>query len=252
MAFKITRLVVFVVLAVGGAVGLRYLDQRRMSNLDLERSQARVRELEQEKKAREAYITRITADFRKANLLVIDQSSRPGDQRLWTTFLFVPMDRNGKPRQAKTITVQGDEAHIDSVVLRFPPEMIGRDDPLRGHNLVMFYRAYGRNQSPGEGFPLDVSRLGEIPEFARTPDANDAQATFERDLWQNLWTLIEDENLRKTKGVSVSLEGPWVFMRPGQRYEVDLQAIGGLSIKSAPMNPEWTAFRDAVVKSREQ
>ena len=235
MLRALTRIGILASLA--GGLGWWYFHNPNSPNV-------RIARLEQEKRELEQIVTRLTTDRRVAEFVVTSQQRAGG--RLQTTLLWDETTPEGTRAASKSFTIDGDEVHIDALSIRFVEDFVMKDDPLRGKGLVLFTRLYGAHQTPADGFPIDdpnqvpgVYRKDQpgaaLPGASADPDAS----TFERQLWENFWRLVNDKGFREEKGVRVaSGKGVWVRkVEPGKVYTVTVDAHGNPTVDWESIKP---------------
>jgi hypothetical protein len=200
--------------------------------------ESRLRASEAKNEELKQFVNRLSEERRVANIIVTD-SDTVGSVR-HTTLLFVEFTKNGRELPAKRFTIEGNQAHIDALVIKFDRDFVKKNDPLRGHSIALFHRIFGDKQRPEDGALIDPP--GTIP--AVYQDADPKVSAFERGLWDSFWQLTTDKALREEKGVRVataqSVWGPFV---PGRLYTVTLESAGGLSLVSEPLK---SIYREAL------
>lgn len=203
----------------------------RARERELEQQQDRIESLQFEVAERDRRIEALQAalrllkvDHRLARIAVLEQ-----DQDT-TTLEFQEVGPDRRPLgSAKTFQLRGKVAYVDALVIKFDDAGVETGDPLRGTSVCLFRRLFGEFQQPSEGFALDAVGVRPIPysvEGAVTP--------FEAELWQRFWDYANDPALARQHGVrAVHGEAPYMELRPGMQYTVELRASGGLSIRPA-------------------
>lgn len=174
---------------------------------------------------RDATIERLGRDRRIARIEVLDRQES-GGEGVRTSLRFIELDDDGRELGRRDLTVPGDVVHIDAWTARFDPEHVGRgDDPLRDRTLVLLRRIYSDRIAPAEGVPLDTP--GAIP----TGYAGSERARFEQGIWRRFWTLATDPAAARSAGLRVA-QGEAVYkpMRPGETYELRVEAVGGMTL----------------------
>jgi hypothetical protein len=223
---KILGLCVFI---IGGSIGVWFIQDRYST-------QHQIAKLEEEKRVLTEVVQRLTDEKRVAQVLVTDQTTFAGGSR--TTLLFVEDAKDGTSLPPRTFTIDGNEAHIDALVIRFKQDFVTQGDPLRGHSIALFTRIYGASQTPGQGFAIDEP--GKIPEIYRGADPRVTE--FEMDLWKNFWRLADDPEYREKKGVEIANgQGVWGPFEPDKLYTITIQSHGGVSITSQPLKGIYRA-----------
>lgn len=175
-------------------------------------------------------VERLGSERRVGDIIVTDQASTGDGVR--TTLLFVEYCKDGSPLPARKFMIEGKQAHIDAMVIKFDGRFVQENDPLRGHSIALFTRLYGEHQSPAAGFAIDAP--GDVPEVYR--NANADVARFEKALWANFWKLADDPAYRTSMGVRVAQgEGVWRTFEPGWLYTLTLESNGGINITPEPL-----------------
>jgi hypothetical protein len=246
MLRQIGKLVLMCLLIVGGAYGLYRYEKSRSSEARL---QQEIEKLEEQRRHLQDFVQRLTSERRVAEVLVSEQSQN-GDRIEKTTLLFVEYGRDGRQLPPKFFTIQGNVAHIDALVIKFDRGFMEQDDPLRGQSLVLFYRLFGDYQAPADGYRIDEP--GRSPEIYKgDATLSPAAQAFEAELWRDFWKLADDPKYREEKGVRVAQgESPWTYFYPDKIYTVKLEAAGGLSLTSRPIEGIWMELREALMRQR--
>ena len=81
-------------------------------------------------------VTRLTDEHRVAEMLMTDQKIVNGIPQ--TTLLFVEYARNKSTLPPKIFTIQGNQVHLDAMVIKFDRDFVKQNDPLRGHSIALF------------------------------------------------------------------------------------------------------------------
>ena len=218
---KIIGLGIFI---VAGSTGIWYYQEHFSA-------QHQISKLEEEKRVLTRVVQRLSDEKRVAEVLVTDQKTDAAGV-LHTTLLFVEYDKNGESLPPRSFEVEGTQAHIDAMVIRFNQNFVTENDPLRGHSIALFTRIYGDKQTPANAYVID--QPGKVPEIYRGADPRVSQ--FEIELWQNFWKLASDAEYRARYGVEVADgQGVWGPFEPDKLYTITLQSHGGVSITSEPL-----------------
>jgi len=189
----------------------------------IEELQAQVRELELALKL-------LKVDHRLARLSVQEQRPAPALKGgVETVVVFQELDADGEPLgPEQPFTLVGKVAYIDALVIKFDDSYVEQGDALRGSSICFFRRLFGEYQQPNEGFPLDS--VGTRPRSYGAGD--DAPLPIESTLWQHFWDYANDPAAAARVGVrALHGEAPYVELRPGQTYRVELRASGGLTVR---------------------
>lgn len=221
--------------AVLGAVvlgGLFFWQSREEARLRAELSQLEAK-LAQEIAARDAMIARLSRSHRKARLEVLSQetgpsgfvSARDGTRIVSTTVRFIELDDEGNELGRRDFTVPGDTIFVDAWTARFPKNVVAEGNPLRDQTLVLFRRIFSDRMSPSQGFPIDTP--GSVPDGY----AGSEKARLEQAVWNGFWKIASDPDVARRNGVAVA-QGEAVYkpMRPGETYDVMVDAAAGLSV----------------------
>lgn len=245
MLRSLTRILVLILLVGGGAYGI-YRYERY--NAKEARMAAEIRQLQEQKKHLQDFVARLTRERRMAEMVVMEQGYKNGNTT--TTLLFSEITRDGARLPPRFFTIEGNVVHIDSLVIKFERDFIEKDDPLRGHNIALFYRLYGDRQAPADGFPIDDP--GQPPVVYRdSSPQSEALRQFEAELWKNFWRLADDAAYRKEKGVRLAQgESPWRFVYPDYVYELSIEGGGSVSMISRPIDDLFRLYQEAVKKQR--
>ncbi len=201
-------------------------EQRQIAQLQQEKEQ-----LQAKTEQLQGVVTRLTAEKRVAEILVteriIDAAGLP-----ISNLLFVEYAKDGSTLPPRQFTVRGEHVHVDGLVIEFANDFVQKDDPLRGHSILLFDKIYGSAQQPMNAQPIDSP--GNIPELYRSATPEVSQ--FEQELWSNFWRLAGDENFRNERGVKVangkSIYGPF---KTDRLYTITLDATGKMSVVDEPL-----------------
>jgi hypothetical protein len=182
---------------------------------------------------REAMIDRLSRTFRKARIEILDQrvgaegfaSPRDGTRVVSTDIRFIEVDEEGRELGRRDFTIPGDVLFVDAWTARFPKESVAEGNPLRDRTVVLFRRIYSEQLPPSQGFAIDTP--GGIP----SGYAGSERARLEQAVWAGFWKLAADPEAARALGVSVA-QGEAVYkpVRPGEAYELLVDAAAGLSI----------------------
>src|SRR6185437_2827562 len=98
-----------------------------------------VEQLQDEKRQIEQVVSRLSEENRVADILVSHQDvDAKGIKH--TTLLFVEYDKKGNALPARSFTIEGENAHIDAMVIKFDRGFVADNDALRGHTIALFTR----------------------------------------------------------------------------------------------------------------
>jgi hypothetical protein len=190
---------------------------------------ARILQLERERKHLEKVINRLTGKRRMAELVVDGQVTNGKRQVRQTTLLWEEFvtGKDGKrtPLPIKKIVIPGDTPYVDGYVLKFRNTFVENGDLLRGKSLAFFRRIFSSKQSPQSGSSL----LGSHGVPACLTGKSGRPDTFTLNLWQHIRQLMEHPAAAAKLGLDV-VQGQAVYrpVKPGRLYVIYLQNDGGL------------------------
>jgi hypothetical protein len=247
MTRNLLKLVLLAAVALGGGYALFRYEHSRSREAKL---QQEVEKLQQQKKHLQEFVGRLTSERRVAELIVTEQV-KTGDKIDQTSLVFIEYGRDGKRLPPRFFTIKGNVVNIQSQVIKFEQDFLEKNDPLRGHSLVLFMGLYSSFQAPVDAFPIDEP--GKAPAYYKDPSSTPGAAAFEADLWKDFWKLAHDEKLRQTKGVRAAHgETPWTYVYPQYVYTVSLQTAGGLTLTNRPIDPLFKEYQEALKRQRQQ
>ena len=234
--------------AAGGAWWHYRTQERKYENI-LKQENAR---LKIQKDTLQSMIKRLTKSKRLAQIVVTNQTEDH------TTLLIAEIDdqnqnndttrKNTKILSQQSVTIKGQIAFFDGLVIKFDKDSVAKGDPFRGESIAIFRRVYSENEPPSDGYILDQS--GEIPAGYQTKNsstqirkntladekADETREEFEKRIWSRFWVIANDPTLAKQLGIRVA-QGEAVYkpMKPGILYELTLDAAGGLNLQTKPL-----------------
>ena len=188
--------------------------------------------LEQEMTARlaerDAMIERLSRSRRVGRLEILDQSRGPNGSIVETRVRFVELDDGGREIGRMEATVPGSVLFLDALVVKFDPERVAEGHPMMGRSLVLLRRLYSEQLRPMDGVPIDTP--GGVP----AGYAGSEEARYEQAVWRRFWEIAADSELARSMGVRVA-QGEAVYrpVRAGEAYDLEVEAVGGLSLVAA-------------------
>lgn len=199
-------------------------DQRQKAIDELTAMNAK---LEAQIRQREQMIERLSRSRRIAHVEILDQ--RMGESEgdvIETDLRLIELDENGRELGRQQFTVPGRVIFIDGWTVKFGQEDVAAGHPLYGRSIVLLRRIYSDRVPPREGTPIDLP--GAVP----TGYAGSDISRFEQRLWEHFWDIATDAALARQMGVRIA-QGEAVYkpVKPGQQYELILDAVGGLSLR---------------------
>jgi uncharacterized coiled-coil protein SlyX len=173
-------------------------------------------------------------DHRLAQITVLDQRESPDTKRPITKIQFVEVDDEDRPiDKPRQFTIDGDVVYVEAWIVKYLDKFVEKGDPARGTSICLFKRLYGEFQEPSEGFVLDSdrSRPAAYSSGVEMP-------AFEREIWERFWDFANDPDKSQRAGIRAAHgEAPFVKLRPGKTYLIDLRASDGLTIKTKETQP---------------
>jgi len=170
----------------------------------------------------------LKVDRRVARLEVLEQGPNPDQPgRLRTRVRFTELGPDGRPlAPGREYLLQGGRAYVEALVVKFADRLVEAGDPFRGTSICLFTRLFGEGQAPEDGFPLDSP--GSLPAAYSLEEPG---GSFQQEIWQRFWEYANDPARAATRGIrAIHGEAPFMELRPGGSYRVELRASGGLSI----------------------
>ncbi|MEM7229688.1 MAG: hypothetical protein AAF432_12825 [Planctomycetota bacterium] len=173
----------------------------------------------------QAMIERLSRSRRVAHLRITDQATDDEGDVESTTVEFIELDDDGGELGRQTFIVPGEVLFVDAWTVKFEPADVAHGHPLRGRSLCLLRRIYSESLSAEDGFPIDTP--GAVPPGYAVGDVS----RFEQRLWEHFWTLATDWRAAQSMGVRVA-QGEAVYkpVRAGQRYELVIDATGGMNL----------------------
>lgn len=178
--------------------------------------QDRVQRLQEERTRLVEYAERLTASRRVAQIDVLDRRNDEKSRPI-TTLRWQEIGEGGALATPQTIEVLGKSAYFEAQVIKFEFQRVREGDPKHGASLAVFRRIFGELEPPEDGDPLPPPR-GHSPDHA--------------ELWRRFWEIVNNPKLAAEYGIRVAqCEAPSVPLEPGQTWEVELDAAGGLNVR---------------------
>ena len=161
-----------------------------------------------------------------ATALSPSSAAELGDGEVITTVEFIEVDEAGRQVGVRRAELPGRVVFLDAWTVRFPQDRVAEDDPMRGRTVALLRRIYSDRMPPSQGVPIDTP--GAVPDGYAASEG----ARFEQALWKRFWLLANDPAAAEAMGVRVA-QGEAVYKptAPGQRYDVELESSGGLTLK---------------------
>lgn len=171
----------------------------------------------------------LTVDHRLAKIEVLDQTTDENG-KVTSKVRFIELDENGDPVfQPIEADIEGSLLYVETLVIKFEDTYVEKGDSLRGSSVCLFKRLFGEEQRPVEGIELDPS--GQLPPVYASDDIPPDRI---EPLWDRFWDYANDSEMAEEKGVrAIHGEAPFIELRRGKTYEVELRSSGGVSIRPA-------------------
>jgi len=228
----LTSLAACAVLLVAYFLYSQHAEERRIAELEALRQ-----EMEQRVAEKEAMLRRLSRTRRVAHIEVVDQAFSPSSEVAGangssntaviesTTIRFIELDDDGAELARQEMTIPGGVLFIDAWTVKFSQEDVAAGHPLRGRTLVLLRRIYSDRMPPRDGIAIDTP--GAVP----AGYAASEMGKFEMAVWDQFWDIAADAALAERLGVRVA-QGEVVYkpVRRGQRYELVVDAVGGMNL----------------------
>lgn len=208
------------------------VEQQRV---ELSEKTQQIVELNEDVKRKEAEIQRLDASLRllKVNhrvawLTVLDQGVDPETKEEYTDVQFVEVNDEGKALdKPREFHIKGDIVYIDNWIVKFDDKYVEQSDIDRSTSLVLFRRIFGESQKPTDGFSLDA--VGTRPSaYGRGKPMSD----FEKKIWGDFWNIANDATKAREMGIRAAHgDAPFIKLKKGSSYRIELRASDGLSIR---------------------
>ncbi len=170
-------------------------------------------------------------DHRVARIEVVDQEkSAPDSDVVVTTVRFIEYDSEGNPvGPEQEIAIEGSRLYLETLVIKFDDSYVEAGEFLRGTSLCLFNRIFSERVAPVDGVKIDQPGTHPGP----YTDGDGADELFRAELWSKFWDYANSPEEAAAKGVrAIHGEAPFIEMREGKSYKVELRAAGGLSIQA--------------------
>ena len=234
-------LVILALLALVGWWTLMLRGALNEHEAELEESREQIVELEGEVRARDVRIEELgdeiheletamrllKVDHRLARIEVVELGSR-GDATRPTRLRFTELDGEGRSVGApRDLEVLGTRVYLESLVIKFEDDYVEGGDFLRGSSICLFRRAFGELQAPEDGALIESGRMPRIYAGDEDPDP------FYDQLWERFWDYAIDPDEAAEAGVrALHGEAPFMELRDGASYLVELRSSGGLTLRA--------------------
>ncbi len=170
-------------------------------------------------------LAHLKVDRRLARLEVLEQGD-DGAGGVATKVRFTEVGSDGSSLGGAIETVlPGRMVYIESLVMKFDDSFVEQGDIWRGASVCLFRRMFSEGQKPSEGTVLDPEGLQPLAYGDDEPESPLAP------VWRRFWDYANDPAAAAALGVrAVHGEAPFIELREGASYQVELRASGGLSL----------------------
>lgn len=232
----IVRTLIVALIVGGSTLGIYWHFRTDWQNATIRDLEARNAEMEARVQARDTMIRRLSRTRRLAHIEVTNQTRDAGGEIAETEAIFIELDDDGTELGRQTVRVPGEYLFVDAWTVRFDPAHVASGHPLFGRSLVLFRRIYSDQIAPRDGVQLDVP--GAVPPGYAAGDAGQ----FEKQVWDDFWRIATDSAVATAMQVRVA-QGEVVYkpVRAGQRYELAVDANGGMSFTPLPATTTTSA-----------
>lgn len=184
-----------------------------------------------EQKVLQEIITRLEADSRAAEVLVVGVNYNEDLKKNFTTIKFLEYDTRGRPLAPKYFTFPGNVIQFQSLVVRFDDRFVAAGDALKGKSVYLFWKAFMLDGEKTKEYP--ITYLDEIPGGYKTVDKSDGA---EQRFWRRFWDYAFDKKAADKAGVkNAQIEAPGAVFIPGYFYTIKIEHDGGLRIDTKPL-----------------
>ncbi|MCG8404776.1 MAG: hypothetical protein MI923_06215 [Phycisphaerales bacterium] len=191
---------------------------------EVRRLRSQINELEREKAEMALYVERLSDSRRVAQVDVVEQYQSDTGEPI-TLLRWQQIGPSGTLGVPENIEVKGAQVYFEAKVIKFKHSLIAQAAPDKDWSLFVFRRVFGEHQSPSTGYPLDRKAPIDVAGESE-PDSTHAR------LWDRFLQLMENPVLASEYGVrTAQYEAASGVMRPGQIWEVSLDAAGGLNLR---------------------
>jgi len=178
-------------------------------------------------------ITRLEADSRVAEVLVIGVNYDEQTRKNMTTIKFLEYDIHDHPLKPRYFSFSGNIIQFQSLVIRFDDIHIRHQDRLRGKSAFLFWKVFmldGENTQEYE-----ITPMHQIPDGYKLAGLEDP---FEEKLWRNFWNYALDPQQAQKNGIkNAQIEAPGTMFVPGHLYTIKIEHDGGLRIDVSTLSP---------------
>ena len=175
-------------------------------------------------------------DRRIAEIDVLEMGMDAESEQPYMKVEFVELGQDGQPVcQPRKFTLNGDVLYVNSQVVKFEDKYVEEAEVLRGASLCVFKKIYGDIDGPAGGQALD--RTG-IEMGSRYGDGAD-MSEFEKKIWSDFWEIANDPDQLEAMGIrAIQGEAPYMRVKPGMSYRLELRSSGGVSLVAQKKNDE--------------
>ncbi|MFC1808662.1 hypothetical protein ACFL3D_00880 [Candidatus Omnitrophota bacterium] len=184
-----------------------------------------------EKKALKKIITRLEADTRIAEVLVIETQPNELTGKTRTKIKFLEYDTSGEPLTPRYFSFEGNIIQFQSLVIRFNDTYVKKGDSRRGKSAYLFLKV----------FMLDGPNTQEyeITPYFSVPDGYKIEGVsipLQKKIWESFWNYALDSKNANSIGIkNAQIEAPGTVFLPGTLYTLKIEHDGGIRIDATKL-----------------
>ena len=173
-------------------------------------------------------VSRLEADSRVAEVLVIGVNYDEKTKKSYTTIKFLEYDSKGDPLQPKYFTFSGNVIQFQTLVIRFDDKLVRRGDLLKGKSAYLFWKVFMLDGDNTKEY--DISKAYTIPDGYKLANLS---SPLEEKIWGRFWRYALDPAQAKDVGIkNAQIEAPGMMFVPGILYTIKIEHDGGLRIEA--------------------
>jgi hypothetical protein len=212
-------------------------DTVKEQTVKIEAQQQTIREKEIKISKLAAAMRALKVNRRVATIDVLEQTTDEATGEVRTRIEFQEYTEDGRERldKPRQFVLPGELVYVDYRLVKFEDQYVEEADIDKGATLFLFDRIFSDKLAPEKGFTLD--NVGERPKAYAT---GAKMTAFEREIWENFWTLAGDDKKAKEFGIrSVHGQANSFLTKKGKRYNIDVRASDGMSVtqEDLPKSP---------------
>ncbi len=187
-----------------------------------------------EKAVLQEIVTRLEADSRVAEVLVVGVNYNETDQKSYTTIKFLEYDSRHKPLEPKYFTFPGNIIQFQSLVVRFDDMYVREAHPLKGKSAYLFWKVFMLDGKDTKEYT--ITEIYQVPRGYKLEAR--AENPVETRFWGSFWEYVLNPTAAQLAGVkNAQIEAPGTMFVPGIVYTIKIEHDGGLRIDTALLAP---------------